>query len=127
MPHVIYGIHAVEEAVKSRARALDYVGVARERSHDARVERVLETARSLGVQVRTIPREQIAKLARTDLHQGLVAVGGKFGYTDVTDLLEDVDSAFGRLTRVRIPGTLPGSPPVWTDATHEPGADRPVW
>ena len=87
VPHVIYGIHAVEEAVRSRARSLDYVGVARERTNDARVKRLLEAARANHVIVRTVEREQIAKLARTDLHQGVVAVGGRFGYTDVSELL----------------------------------------
>ena len=87
MPHVIYGIHAVEEAVRSRSRSLDYVGVARERTNDARVKRLLETARANHVIVRTVDREHIAKLARTDLHQGVVAVGGRFGYTDVSQLL----------------------------------------
>jgi 23S rRNA (guanosine2251-2'-O)-methyltransferase len=87
VPHVIYGIHAVEEAVRSRARSIDYLGVARERTNDARVKRLLEAARSNNVIIRTIDREQIAKLARTDLHQGVVAVGGRFGYTDVPQLL----------------------------------------
>lgn len=87
MPHVIYGIHAVEEAVRSRARSLDYVGVARERTNDGRVQRLLDTARSNGVVIRTLDREQVAKLARSDLHQGVVAVGGRFGYTDVSELL----------------------------------------
>lgn len=87
MPHVIYGLHAVEEAVRARARSIDYLGVARERTNDARVKRLLEAARANNVIIRTIDREQIAKLARTDLHQGVVAVGGRFGYTDVPELL----------------------------------------
>lgn len=87
MPHVIYGIHAVEEALRSRARSIDYVGVLRERAGETRVQRVLETARSLGVKINTLPKEAVAKLAKTDLHQGLVAVGGRFGYTNTDDLL----------------------------------------
>ncbi|HZU21280.1 MAG TPA: 23S rRNA (guanosine(2251)-2'-O)-methyltransferase RlmB [Terriglobales bacterium] len=87
MPHVIYGIHAVEEAVRSRARSLDYVGVVRERTNDTRVKRLLEGARANNVIIRTLDREQVAKLARTDLHQGVIAVGGRFGYTDVPELL----------------------------------------
>lgn len=46
---------------------------------------------------------------------------------DYSDLLEDVDSDYGRLTRVRIPGTLPGAPPHWDHASPLPGADKPSW
>ncbi|WP_033291608.1 CoA transferase [Amycolatopsis jejuensis] len=46
---------------------------------------------------------------------------------DYVDLLEDVESAFGRMTRVRMAGELPGAPPRWDNATHEPGADTAVW
>ncbi|GAA4527137.1 CoA transferase [Amycolatopsis samaneae] len=43
------------------------------------------------------------------------------------DLLEDVGSGFGRLTRVRMAGVLPGSPPQWTDAAPLPGSGTPTW
>ena len=46
---------------------------------------------------------------------------------DFDDLLEDVDSDYGRVTRVRIPGTLPGAPPHWDHASREPGADKASW
>jgi len=37
---VIYGIHAVEEALKSRGRAFEYVAVARDRK-DAKLQKAL--------------------------------------------------------------------------------------
>ncbi|MFI9451389.1 CoA transferase [Amycolatopsis sp. NPDC052450] len=40
---------------------------------------------------------------------------------------EEVDGQLGRVTRVKMAGTLPGSNPQWTEATHVPGSDRPVW
>lgn len=46
---------------------------------------------------------------------------------DAAEFLEDVDSPLGRLTRVKVAGTLPGANPQWTEATHVPGSDRPVW
>ncbi|GAA3531622.1 CoA transferase [Amycolatopsis ultiminotia] len=46
---------------------------------------------------------------------------------DFADLLEDVDSDFGRMTRVRMAGELPGAPPQWEHATHQPGSDPAVW
>ncbi|MEC3981571.1 CoA transferase, partial [Amycolatopsis sp. H20-H5] len=46
---------------------------------------------------------------------------------DTTGLLEDVESPFGRLTRVKFPGVLPGAPPYWFEASHLPGADKATW
>ncbi|MGK4598033.1 CoA transferase [Amycolatopsis sp. w19] len=46
---------------------------------------------------------------------------------DGGEWLEDVDGQLGRVTRVKMAGTLPGSNPQWTEATHVPGSDRPVW
>ncbi|MFI5608214.1 CoA transferase [Amycolatopsis sp. NPDC051903] len=48
-------------------------------------------------------------------------------FADRADLVEDVDSDFGRLTRVRMAGELPGAPPHWDHASHLPGADSAVW
>ena len=71
---VIYGINAVAEALHSRGRSIQYVAVARER-HDTRVQSVVEAARKAGVVVRPLPREDLGRIAGTDLHQGVVAVG----------------------------------------------------
>ncbi len=46
---------------------------------------------------------------------------------DYSDVLEDVDSEFGRLTRVRMAGSLPGAQPSWTHPSHLPGADKATW
>lgn len=46
---------------------------------------------------------------------------------DITDLLDQTESQFGTLTHVRAPGVLPGANPMWTDGTHLPGSDAPVW
>jgi 23S rRNA (guanosine2251-2'-O)-methyltransferase len=83
---VIFGIHPVEEALRARGRAFEYVAIARDR-HDPRLQRVLEQCRALGVPVRQIPREQLTRLAQTTAHQGVVAVGSEKHYADVDDLL----------------------------------------
>src|SRR5271157_3649519 len=70
---VIFGIHAVSEALKSGARSFDYVGIARER-HDQRVQRLIDDCRTSGVQVRFLPREQLDRTANTNTHQGVIAV-----------------------------------------------------
>ncbi|MEV4057612.1 CoA transferase [Amycolatopsis sp. NPDC049688] len=46
---------------------------------------------------------------------------------DYSDLMEEADSGYGRLTRVRMAGGLPGSEPYWEFGTREPGVDKPTW
>jgi crotonobetainyl-CoA:carnitine CoA-transferase CaiB-like acyl-CoA transferase len=43
------------------------------------------------------------------------------------DLLEEADSGYGRLTRVRMAGGLPGAEPYWEFGTRVPGVDKPTW
>ena len=83
---VIYGIHAVEEALKARGRAFEYVGVARERK-DARVQRIIEDCRAAGVVVRFLAREQVERLAGNAAHQGVVAVASEKSYSDLDEVL----------------------------------------
>ena len=83
---VIYGIHAVEEALKARGRAFEYVGVARDRK-DSRVQRILEGCRAAGVAVRFLPREQVERLAGNAAHQGVVAVASAKAYSDLDEVL----------------------------------------
>ena len=83
---VVYGIHPVEEALRSRARAVEYVAFARDR-HDAKLQRVIEQCRSAGVAVRFLPREELRRLAHAETHQGVVAVVAARQYADLEDLL----------------------------------------
>ncbi|WP_290058805.1 CoA transferase [Amycolatopsis solani] len=46
---------------------------------------------------------------------------------DYSDLMEDADSGYGRLTRVRMAGGLPGAEPHWDFGTRLPGVDKPTW
>ncbi|WIX97742.1 CoA transferase [Amycolatopsis mongoliensis] len=46
---------------------------------------------------------------------------------DFSDLLEETDSGYGRLTRVRMAGGLPGAQPHWDFGTRLPGVDKPTW
>lgn len=83
---VIYGINAVGEALKSRGRGFEYVGVARER-HDHRVQRIIDECRRLGIAVRFVPRQDIDRLAGTASHQGVAAVTSAKTYADLDDIL----------------------------------------
>ena len=83
---IIFGIHAVEEALSARQRAFDYVAVAAGRS-DARIRKIEQLCRSAGVPVRAMSREQLSRLARVANHQGVVAVTAEKQYDNVEDVL----------------------------------------
>ncbi|MBI2682822.1 MAG: 23S rRNA (guanosine(2251)-2'-O)-methyltransferase RlmB [Acidobacteriales bacterium] len=83
---VIFGIHAVEEALKARKRGLEYVCILKER-HDGRMQRLINDCRAAGVSVRFESREQLTRLAKTSNHQGVVAVGAETQYNNLDQLL----------------------------------------
>jgi 23S rRNA (guanosine2251-2'-O)-methyltransferase len=83
---VLYGIHAVEEALLARSRSLDHMEVARER-HDQRLQALIDLARKQGVSLRFVPREQLDRLARAKSHQGVVAVVAGKDYSDLDEIL----------------------------------------
>ncbi len=84
---VIFGIHAVSEALKSGARSVSYVGISRER-HDHRVQSIIDTCRTSGVQLRFLSPEEIERTAKTRTHQGVIAVTSTKQFADVDILLE---------------------------------------
>jgi 23S rRNA (guanosine2251-2'-O)-methyltransferase len=83
---VLYGLHPVEEAIRSGSRQLDHVSVARER-RDERLERLVELCRVAGVRVSLESRDQLTRLARTDAHQGVLAVVRERKFLGIEDLL----------------------------------------
>ncbi len=83
---VLYGLHPVEEAIRSGSRRLDHVSVARERRDD-RLERLIDLCRKAGVRVSLEPRDQLTRLARTDAHQGVLAVVRERTFLSIEDLL----------------------------------------
>jgi 23S rRNA (guanosine2251-2'-O)-methyltransferase len=78
---VLYGLHPVEEAIRAGGRQLDYVSVARER-RDERLERLIALCRTAGIRVSLESR-----LARTDAHQGVLAVVRERKFLEIEDLL----------------------------------------
>jgi len=83
---IIFGIHAVEEALAARGRGFDYVAVVPGRG-DARIQKITQLCREAGVPLRSIPRDQLTRLAKTANHQGVVAVTAEKKYEDVESLL----------------------------------------
>ena len=83
---VLYGLHPVEEAIRSGSRQLDHVSVARER-RDERLEKLIQLCRTAGIRVSLEPRDQLTRLARTDAHQGVLAVVRERRFLTIEDLL----------------------------------------
>jgi 23S rRNA (guanosine2251-2'-O)-methyltransferase len=83
---VLYGLHPVEEAIRSGSRRLDHVSVARERRDD-RLDGLIQLCRSAGVRVTMESRDQLTRLAKTDAHQGVLAVVKEREFLSVEDLL----------------------------------------
>jgi 23S rRNA (guanosine2251-2'-O)-methyltransferase len=83
---VLYGLHPVEEAVRSGSRRLDCVMLARERK-DERLERMAEACRAAGVRVSFESRDHLTRMAHTDAHQGALALVRERAFLGIEDLL----------------------------------------
>jgi 23S rRNA (guanosine2251-2'-O)-methyltransferase len=82
---LLYGLHAVEEAIRSGNRRLESVVISRQRQ-DLRLQGIAEACQAAGIPLRIEPREQLTRLARTDAHQGVVAVVAERGYSSLQEL-----------------------------------------
>jgi 23S rRNA (guanosine2251-2'-O)-methyltransferase len=87
MSEILYGIHAIGEALKRGGRRFDYVAVSRDRT-DARLQKILDDCRAQGISVRFVPREDIDRQTRTNTHQGIMAFTSRKEYTGAEELLE---------------------------------------
>jgi 23S rRNA (guanosine2251-2'-O)-methyltransferase len=83
---ILYGLHPVEEALRSGNRRFDHVCVARERQ-DQRLQKIIDGCRDRGVRVRSDSREHLTLLARNPGHQGVVAFVRERATLDIEDLL----------------------------------------
>ncbi|MBS1800495.1 MAG: 23S rRNA (guanosine(2251)-2'-O)-methyltransferase RlmB [Acidobacteria bacterium] len=92
---VLYGLHPVEEALRSGSGRLDRIALSRERS-DRKLEQLASLARAAGVRVSLEPRDQLTRLAKTDAHQGVVAFLRERRFLTLEDLLETGPGPAGR-------------------------------
>ena len=90
---IIFGLHPVEEALAARGRGFEYVAIAAGRG-DARLRKIEQLCRELGVPLRSVPRDQLTRFARTANHQGVVAVTAEKQYTDLDELLKNKRGQF---------------------------------
>jgi 23S rRNA (guanosine2251-2'-O)-methyltransferase len=83
---LIYGINPVGEALKSTGRALEWVGMAKER-HDLRLQRILQESRQKGIAVRVMSRAELDRMTAGKAHQGVVAMTSAKQYGDLDEVL----------------------------------------
>lgn len=88
MSDIIFGIHAVSEAMKSRERSFDYIAIAKDRT-DPRIQRIIDDARQSGISVRFVRREEIDRETKTRTHQGVMAFTSRKKFSDLDDILEN--------------------------------------
>jgi len=82
-PEVLFGLHAVVEALEAGKRTIDRVLVARE-SGGHNLGRLLRSARAAGVPVTHLPKEVLArKTGARVVHQGVAALVAPVAYADV--------------------------------------------
>jgi 23S rRNA (guanosine2251-2'-O)-methyltransferase len=86
MSEVIYGIHAIGEALKRGGRRFDYIAVSRDRT-DNRLQKIMDDCRAQGISVRFVPREDIDRETRTSRKE----------YTGVEELLENKNGEYSFL------------------------------
>jgi 23S rRNA (guanosine2251-2'-O)-methyltransferase len=96
---VLYGLHPVEEALRSGRRRFDHVVVARERE-DARIEKLVALCRQNGVRVLREAREQLTLLAQAPAHQGVVAMVHPQEFLSIEDLYAPLHSALPAAARL---------------------------
>jgi 23S rRNA (guanosine2251-2'-O)-methyltransferase len=75
----IYGVHAVYEALAGERHPIERIHIARE-AQSGKFKEIVELARKRGVPVRKEDRIVLDRLARGEVHQGIVAVSGEVGY-----------------------------------------------
>jgi 23S rRNA (guanosine2251-2'-O)-methyltransferase len=90
---ILYGLHPVEEALRSGSRKFDHVCVARERDdrhdrHTPRLQRVIDACRENGVRVRSESKDELTRLAKTAGHQGIVAIVRGREFLELEDLFD---------------------------------------
>ncbi len=102
-PEVVYGIHAVAEALRSRP--MDYVLVA-EGQHNPRVQQIIDACRAAGLSLRFAPREALERTAGSAQHQNVVAVCAPKAYDDLDALLGSPQPLLVVLDGVEDPANL---------------------
>ncbi len=87
-PDVVYGIHSVREAV--RTRPVDFVMIT-QGYHSPRIQEIVDACRATGISLRFSPRQAIERAAGTTQHQNVVAVCAPKAYDDIGEIAAGTD------------------------------------
>jgi 23S rRNA (guanosine2251-2'-O)-methyltransferase len=83
---LLYGIHAVQEAVASRPNSLDRIYFDNS-VHSPQLFELLKTCRSLRLAYQVVPQERMRELAGSAKHQGVIATCPAKDYADIETVL----------------------------------------
>lgn len=89
---IVFGVRPVGELVRARPDDVAVVYVA-DGTRGAEIEAVVQAAKERRVSVEFRPRRMVAELAGAGVHQGILAIAGRYRYATVDDLLEAAESA----------------------------------
>ena len=82
---IIYGLNPVIEAIRSNPDRVNYIGVARD--HGNKLQRAIQEAKRVKVQIRQMSADQISRLAGDVVHNGIIADVAAAGYADFDEVL----------------------------------------
>ena len=89
---VIYGVNPVLEALRSHPDRVRYIAIAREQS--GRHQKVIGEAKKNGVAVRSVPSEQIDRMAGRGVHNGVAAEVAEGAYADFDEVIDLEPTSF---------------------------------
>ena len=86
---IIYGVNPVLEAIRSHPDRINFIAVAREQS--ARHQRLIGEAKQAGVSVRFVGAEQVDRMSKRGVHNGVAADLAESGYADFDEVIEQAE------------------------------------
>ncbi len=86
MSRVIYGLNPVSESLRVESSAVEELTLVQGRL-SGRIAQVLSLAKAAGVKIRRRPRSELARLAGSEAHQGVVLTLGDFSYSGLEEIL----------------------------------------
>src|SRR4051812_14352799 len=83
---IVFGIRPISELVRVRPDDINVIYVA-DGTRGPEIETIVQAAKERRVSVEFRPRRMVAELAPGAVHQGIVAIAGRFRYATLDDLL----------------------------------------
>lgn len=89
---LIYGLNPVLEALRAHPDRVHYIAVSRD--HGGKLQRAIAEAKRCDVAVRIVNAEQIGRMAKGGVHNGIVADVSESSYADLDAILEKEETRF---------------------------------